>query len=335
MQIRRAKIASTGMFVPSRKVTNEYFNELYKQDVDKFLREKRNIKSRYFMDPDQATSDLIVPAAQQAMERARVKPEDIDLIIVATDTPDYLSPSTAAVVHKKLKTTNAGCFDINAACAGFVTALDTASKFITADSRYKNILIIGAYGMTKFLDFDDYKIATLFADGAGAAVIQPTTNENEGVLASYLWADGNYYDAMGIYAGGTKEPVNEFTLKTRMNLLKFLKKIPPEFNAIHWPRIARLLLEQIGATPADVKRYFLTQINIDSIRETMQRLEVPEDRSHNIMDRYGYTGSACLPMAMNDAVTRGALRKGDLVLMIGSGGGVSMGGVALRWSYDS
>lgn len=333
--MRRAKIVSTGMYVPERLVKNSYFNELYKQDVDTFLREKRNIAQRYYMSSEQATSDLIVPAAEQAMSRANIKASDLDLIIVATDTPDYISPSTASIVQFKLKAENAGCFDLNAACAGFVSALDVASKYISSDVHYKNILVVGAYGMSKYLDFDDYKIATLFADGAAAVVLQPTENENEGILSSYLWADGSFADAMGIYAGGTAQPINADTLHSHEHLLKFHRRIPPEFNSTHWPRVANTLLKRIGSTSRDVKKFFVTQINIDSIQQTMDRLEVPRESSHNIMDRFGYTGSACIPMALNDACEQQLLKKDDLVLMIGSGGGVCMGGVVLRWVYNT
>jgi 3-oxoacyl-[acyl-carrier-protein] synthase III len=331
---RRAKIASVAMHVPARRVPNEFFNDLYKQDVGTFLREKRNIRERYFMDSTEATSDLIIPAAKAAMARARVRPEELQLIIIATDTPDFISPPTSALIQHRLGAVNAGVFDLNAACAGFVTALDVANKYIAADEHYRNILIVGAYGMSKHLDFADHKIATLFADGAGAAVLQPTTDPDEGVLTTYLWADGQFHDAMGIYAGGTAIPTNADVVGTNRHKLKFLRKIPAEFNAEHWPRIARLLLERIGRRAQDVNQYFLTQINIDSIVQTLNHLEVPVERSHNIMDRFGYTGSACLPMAMTDAWEQKKLRRGDLLLMIGSGGGVAMGGAAIRWSLD-
>jgi len=304
---------------------------MYKQDVDTFLREKRNIRTRHYMAETQATSDLIIPAADQAMKRCGITADQLDLIIVATDTPDYMSPATASVVHRKLKATHAATFDVNAACAGFVTALDIGSKYIQCDARYKNILVVGAYGMTKHLDFNDYKIATLFADGAGAVILQPTEGE-DGILATYLWADSQYTDAMGIYSGGTAEPVNADVLQRRTHLLKFLKKIPPEFNAYHWPRVANLLLDQARTQVDQVDHFFLTQINIDSINQTMDALKVQRDKSHNIMDRYGYTGSACIPMAMADAFDQGRLKSGDTLLLIGSGGGVAMGGVLIRWS---
>lgn len=332
---RHAKIASVASCVPERLITNQYFNDLYKQDLDTFLRTKRNIKQRYFMRPDQSTADLIVPAAEKALARAELTAEDLDLIIIATDTPDFISPPTAAVVQHRLGAKNAGIFDLNAACAGFITALSVGNNFISAQTEIENVLVVGAYGMSKHLDFDDYKIASLFADGAGAVILQATQNPHDGIMATYLWSDGQYHDAMGIYAGGTATPLTIESLTDKKHLLKFLRKIPPEFNAEHWPRIAKLLLQKVNAMPQEVRKYFLTQINIDSIHQTLDRLEVAHDRSHNIMDRYGYTGSACIPMAIADAADQGLLKKDDLILLIGSGGGVAMGGAVIRWSYDA
>src|SRR5690606_810135 len=154
---------------------------------------------------NQSTSDLALEAAKNALKQAHIQAKDLNLIIVATDTPDYISPSTAAIIQYKLGATNAGVFDLNTACAGFVTALDVANKYIVSDSSYNKILVIGAYGMSRFLNWDDYKIASMFADGAGAVVVS-STNE-PGVLASELYADGQYYDYMGVYAGGTAKPL--------------------------------------------------------------------------------------------------------------------------------
>ena len=165
--MRRAVIVGTGMYAPERVVTNKYFDELYKKDIGTFLESSRNIKERRWMREDQRTSDLIIPAAEEAMKTAGITAKDLDLIIVSTDTPDYLSPSTASVVAYRMGAVNAGTFDINTACAGFVVGCDMASKYIAADAKYKNVLVVGAYGMSKYLNFDDYKIASLFADGAG------------------------------------------------------------------------------------------------------------------------------------------------------------------------
>lgn len=337
MSSRRAVIRGTGMYAPERVVTNEEFNKLYGKDVASFLVEKRNIHERRYMAPEQATSDLIVPAAEQALKNAGITAANLDLIVVSTDTPDYLSPATAAVVQHRLGAKNAGAFDINSACAGFVTALDMASKYITADPQYRNILVVGAYGMTKYVNFDDYKIATLFADGAGAVVLQAAESADgaRGVQAATLFADGQYHDYMGVYGGGTRRPITHEVLENRGHLLDFAKKIPIETNGTHWPRLTHILLDRMGKRPADIDHFFMTQINIQSIHEALDALQLPRGKSHNIMDRYGYTGSACLPMALHDAVEQHKLKKGDLVFMLGSGGGLSMAACSLVWDYDT
>lgn len=328
-----ATISGVGHYVPERLVTNQYFNDLYGKDIDTFLRERRNIHQRYFMADDQATSDLIVPAAENALKQAGLKAEDLDLIVVATDTPDYVSPSTASVVQYKMGAKNAGIFDVNTACSGFVTALDMASKYIKADESYQHILVVGAYGMSKYLDFDDYKIASMFADGAGAAVVSRT--EEEGFMASALYGDGQYHDYMGIYAGGTANKISHEQIENKGHLLNFAKKIPVETNAIHWPRLTNLILDRIRKTPADIDHFFLTQLNIDTINAALDSLGLPHEKSHNVMNKFGYTGSACIPMAISDAVENNKLKKGDLVFMLGSGGGMSMASLAMRWGYDS
>ena len=332
---RRAVVTGTGLNAPGRAIPNAEFNERYGMDVDAFLRANRNIETRHFMAPEQATSDLIVPAAREALAEAGIGPESLDLIVVATDTPDYVSPSTASVVQHKLGAVNAGTFDVNTACAGFVTVTDLAWKYIVADASYRHVLVCGGYGMSKYLDFEDHKLATLFADGAGAAVVSAADDGEGGILSSELYADGSFHDYMGIYAGGTHEPVTAEALARKDHLLKFVKKFPAETNPTHWPRLIRSVLERIGKTPGDVDRFFFTQININSINETLDLLGVPRERSHNVMTKYAYTGSACIPMALADAADAHVLRKGDLVVLMGSGGGMAMAALALEWGYDT
>lgn len=331
---RYATIQGTGHYAPEKVVPNSFFNDLYKKDIGSFLESSRNIKERRWMEENQRTSDLILPAAIQALKNAKISADDLDLIVVATDTPDYLSPSTASVMQFKLNAKNAGTFDLNSACAGFVTACDLANKYIQADEKYKNILVVGAYAMSKWLNFDDYKIASLFADGAGAVVIQATTQPT-GFLSSTMYTDGQYHDYMGIYAGGSAQKITHDVVEQKKHLLSFPKKIPPETNGLHWPRLTTQVLDSIGKKPSDVKHFFITQFNVQSIYETLDRLELPRDRAHYIMDRYGYTGSASIGMALSDAAEMHKLQQGDLVVMLGSGGGMSMTALALEWSYDT
>jgi 3-oxoacyl-[acyl-carrier-protein] synthase-3 len=220
------------------------------------------------MSEDQRTSDLIIPAAEEAMKTAGITAKDLDLIIVSTDTPDYLSPSTASVVQYRLGATKAGTFDINTACAGFVTACDIASKYIATDEKYQNILVVGAYAMSKYLNMDDYKIASLFADGAGAAILQPS-KDTAGFITSELYTDGQYHDYMGIYAGGSALPITPEVMAKKEHLLAFPKRIPPETNGIQWPRLTKTILTRMNKMPQDVKHFFITQFNVQSIYETM------------------------------------------------------------------
>lgn len=333
-QLRRAHIVSTGFYAPEKVVPNSFFDELYKKDLGSFLKEQRNISERRWMEKDQRTSDLIMPAAEKAIKAAGLTAQDLDLIIVSTDTPDYLSPSTASVVAYRLGATNSGTYDINSACAGFVVGCDIASKYIAADSQYKNILVVGAYGMSKYLNMDDYKIASLFADGAAAVVMQPT-GAGQGFLTSTMYTDGQYHDYMGIYAGGTAQPITHEVVENRGHLLAFPKRIPPETNGIHWPRLTMKVLDRIGKSPADVKHFFITQFNVQSIYETMDKLQIPRERAHYVMDRYGYTGSASIGMCIGDAAEKKLLKKDDLCLMLGSGGGMSMAAIAFEWGYDT
>jgi 3-oxoacyl-[acyl-carrier-protein] synthase-3 len=332
--LRKATIVGTGMYAPERVISNKFFDEMYKKDIGTFLESSRNIRERRWMAPDQRTSDLIIPAAEQALKTAGITAADLDLIIVSTDTPDYLSPSTASVVAYRMGAKNAGTYDINTACAGFVVGCDIASKYIAADAKYKNVLVVGAYGMSKYLNFDDYKIASLFADGAGAVVLQPS-KDTSGFIESEMFTEGVYHDYMGIYAGGTAEPITHSVVENKGHLLAFPKRIPPETNGIHWPRLTNILLDRIHKTPQDIKHFFITQFNVQSIYETLDKLNLPRDRAHYIMDRFGYTGSASIGMALADAASQKKMKKGDLVFMLGSGGGMSMAALALEWGYDT
>jgi 3-oxoacyl-[acyl-carrier-protein] synthase-3 len=330
--MRRATIAGTGLYAPDRVVPNSYFDELYGEDVDGFLRENRNIEERRYAAEGQATSDLAVEAARDALADAGRTPEDVDLLLVSTDTPDQISPSTAAVVQDKLEARTAATFDINTACAGFVTALDTGRKFLEAGEQYDTVLVIGAYLMSRFIDYDQKNVASLFADGAGAAVLAPTTGD-DGLLTSTLISKGQYHNYMGVYEGGTACPLTAENGDTQR--LAFRKDFPEGFNPDHWTDIVHTLADRLDVTPDDVDRYFFTQINVLSIRETLDRLGLPHDRAHNVMDRFGYTGNACVAMAMADAADKGLLAPGDLVFMVASGGGAALAGMAFRWGLEA
>ena len=352
---RNARIIGVGMWAPERVVPNSWFDQRLGENVSDWLEVNLTIQERRWCSENESTADLATNAGRAALENAGVSADQIDLIIVATDTPEYISPATSAVVQYCLEATNAGCFDLNAACSGFVAALDMGAKAIRADRRTRRVLVIGAYAMSKYLDMSDKKTVTLFADGAGAVVLEEDPEgadgggetgagssggagaadrveaDGSGWLASRLSAAGQYHDWMGIYAGGTRMPVDPAVLERKDHLLKFVRKFPKEINPTTWERLIREVLDDVGASPLDVSRFFFTQININSIHETMEALGAPSERAHTIMDRYGYTGSACIPMALADADEKGLLTRGDLVVFMGSGGGLAFACAAFRW----
>lgn len=326
-----ARIIGTGSYVPGKILTNDDLSRMLGENINEFVSQVIGINERHVCAEDESTADLAVAASLKALAAAGIKPEQLDLIILATDTPEQLSPATSVVVQHRIGAKNAGTFDVNCACSGFVTALDTASKFIIADADYRYVLVIGAYAMSKFLDWSDKKTATIFADGAGAVVLQ-ANQEGPGFLASRLVADGAFSEYMGIYAGGTRMPVTEEVLQEgRWNKLRFAQRYPPEVNIEGWPKIIREVLAKAHLTLDDVGMFLFTQVNLSTITAVMQSLEVPMNRTHTIMQKWGYTGSACIPMVLDDAVRAGKLKRGDNVIMCASGGGLNMACVAFRW----
>lgn len=325
-----AHILSVGAYAPERVVDNAYFDQLLGENVSTWLEENVQIFERRWCERDESTADLSEKAAQIALERAGISADQLDLIIVSTDTPEFVSPSTASVVQDRLKAHKAGTFDINTACAGFVTALDIGAKYIRADEQYQHVLVIGAYAMSKYLNPKDKKTVTLFADGAGAVVLQSRPEMDTGFLGSQLISRGEYNEWMGIYGGGTKKPISEEVVANCDHKLKFVRKFPKELNPQIWSQMAQNLNERLGVGAQEVDRYFITQININAIFETLDRLAVARERAETVMHYYGYTGSACIPMAFNQAWEKNKVQPGDLVYFIGSGGGLAFASAAFR-----
>ncbi len=329
--MRNARIIGTGMAVPDKVMPNSWFNERLGEDVDTWLQENLTIKERRWMTEGEKMSDFIVEAIEKALTKAELSPEEIDLLVVSTDTPEFISPSTASVVCHRAGLKNAASFDLNTACAGFVTATETAVNFIKADTRYTNALVVGAYGMSRYLNLDDKKTVTLFADGASAAVYQATESEVSHHLSSDIQTKGEYNDYMGIYHGGSAHPVDEESIEQNMHKLVFAKKFPKELNPLMWTQMIKTVAERGGFEVSEIKRAFMTQININQIHETMDNLGLPRETATTIMSTYGYTGSAAIGMAMDISARKGELEKGDIIVMMGSGGGLTFACNAFRW----
>ena len=326
-----ANIVGTGIYVPEKIVTNDDLSRILGEDINEFVTHVLGIHERHVCAEDESTADLATNAGRQALENAGIDAAELDLIILATDTPEQLSPATSVVVQHRLGAVNAGTFDVNSACAGFVTALDTASKFIIADPAYRNVLVVGAYAMSKYLDLHDKKTATIFADGAGALVLQ-ARDDGPGFLAGKLRADGSFHDHMGIYAGGTHLPITKQVLDEGIwNKVRFAKKYPAEVNTEGWPALVQQVLAKARLNIDDIKLFLFTQVNLSTIKEVMAKLELPMERTHTIMHKWGYTGSACIPMVLHDAVSLSKLKRGDNIVMCASGGGLNMACVAFRW----
>jgi 3-oxoacyl-[acyl-carrier-protein] synthase-3 len=328
---RNVQILSTGSYVPERVVTNADVDALMGESTDEWLVANVGIRERRWMAPDQVTSDLIVEASKKALERARISASDLDLIIVSTDTPDYLSPSTSVVVQAKLGAEKAGCYDVNSACAGWVTALDQGARYLMTEPAMKYVLVTGGYGMSRFLDIKDKKTANLFADGAGAAVLG--VGEEPGFLASNLLAVGSFHDALGIYSGGTYRPSTlENVEQFGPPKVEFVKKFPKTFNTEYWPKLMQGALDKAGLTFDEVDHYFFTQLNLRTIEYMMDMLKQPIEKTHWVMDKWGYTGSPCVVMALDDAINQGKGPKpGDIVLFCASGGGITMAASVWKW----
>jgi 3-oxoacyl-[acyl-carrier-protein] synthase-3 len=330
--MRNVQILSTGSYVPERVVTNAEVDAMLGESTGEWLLANVGIKERRWMAPEQVTSDLIVEASKKALERAGIAAADLDLIIVSTDTPDYLSPSTSIVVQNKLGADKAGCYDINSACAGWVTALDQGAKYLMTEPSMKYILVAGGYGMSRFIDYKDKKTANLFADGAGAVVLG--VGEEKGFLASNLLAVGSFHDALGIYTGGTYRPCTPDNMAQFGGpKVEFVKKFPKTFNTEYWPKLMQGALDKAGLTFDDVDLYYFTQLNVRTIEVMMDLLKQPIEKTHWVMDKWGYTGSPCVIMALDDAIAQGkGPKSGDVILFCASGGGITMASSIWKWT---
>ena len=283
--MRYAHILATGRCVPEQRLTNADVEARLGEPIDAWLIKNVGIRERRIMADDQVTSDLCVIAAREAMERAGITPEQLDLIIVATDTPDNPSPATASVVQHKLGAVNAGTYDLNCACAGWVTAVDVAAKTLAADPHYHHVLVVGGYGMSRYVDWKDKKTCTLFADGAGAVVLG--AGDTPGFLGAKLMASGEYHDALGVYTGGTARPSTADAIARTGGrpAVEFVRKFPSTFNTERWPRLLHELVKRADLHMHDVGLFVFTQLNLRTIEATMQVLEQPMEKTHWTMDK--------------------------------------------------
>jgi 3-oxoacyl-[acyl-carrier-protein] synthase-3 len=291
------------------------------------MEESSAIRTRFKAPEDWCTSDIALPAAQQALEKAGRRPEDVDLVILGTDSPDYTTPATSVVLQHKLGAVNAGTFDVGCACASFPTGVAIASGLIACNPALKTVLVVGVYNMLKLAAPDDPMIF-FYGDGAGAAVLEPA--EKAGFVSSAMRADGSYHAHWGIYAGGTFEPATEEAVREGRTQVRMVERYPPEVNHEGWPKVVRSLAANGGFELADIDFLIFTQVRKPSIELVMADLGLPMDRTHTVMEKWGYTGSACVPIALDDAIEQGKISSGDLLVLVGSGVGYNQAGAAFR-----
>jgi 3-oxoacyl-[acyl-carrier-protein] synthase-3 len=318
------------MYLPDIEVPNDVLRRRFAQSAPDFVDKTEvatSITTRWHAPPSLATSDLAVRAARQALERGNVAPQDVDFILVGTDSPDYITPATSVIVQHKLGAKNAGTFDVGCACASFPTALASASGLFATNPWIKNVLVIGAYMMHKLSDDAD-PISFFYGDGAAAALLQ--ASDKPGLMASAFRADGAFATHWGIMSGGTAEPATVASVQAGRTQVRMAERYPAEVNDAGWPAIVQMLAERNGFRVRDVDLFLFTQVRKRTIEKVMGTLEVPMEKTHTIMEKWGYTGSACIPMALHDAVLAGRVKSGDLVVLVGSGVGHNQAGIALR-----
>ncbi len=322
---RSAKIISSGHYLPPIERTNDSMREKFGEVVGKF-EASSGIKTRWYATDDQATSDLAVEAAKDALEQAGLQPGDLDMILLGTDSPDYITPATSAVVQYKLGATKAGTFDIGCACASFPTGLNTAAGLIQANPHMKYVMVIGAYMMHRLSDWENDVMSFFYGDGAGAAIL--TASDKPGFVSSTFFADGSYHKNWGIYAGGTYEPASKDSIEAGRTQVRLITPFPASVNNEGWPDRMHELAKNGDFDLKDVDLALYTQVRLNSIKIVQEALGLPIEKTHWIMDKWGYTGSACIPMVFDDAWKSGKIKSGDLVTFVGSGVGYNQAGSA-------
>jgi 3-oxoacyl-[acyl-carrier-protein] synthase-3 len=329
MSRRRARITALGLYVPERILTNADLEKMV-DTSDEWIRTRTGIEERHVVDPGTATSDLAVRAARDALERRGLAPQDVDLIIVATVTPDLVFPSTACIVQDKLNAGRAWGFDIAAACSGFLYALTMGAQFVETGA-HRRVLVIGADVMTSILDYKDRSTCVLFGDGAGAVLLE-AGEDGQGVLDFYHEVDGSGRRYLHMPAGGSAMPTSLETVEKRLHYVKQEGGQVFKYAVRKFVEASRALLERNGLSPDVVDCFVAHQANVRIIDAVKERLGLPEERVVKNIHRYGNTTAATVPLALGTALDEGRLHEGDLLLLASVGAGFTVGTVLVRWT---
>jgi 3-oxoacyl-[acyl-carrier-protein] synthase-3 len=329
--LKYASLISIGAYVPENILTNSDFEKMV-ETSDEWITKRTGIKERRVADENESTSDLATNAAKIALERANLNPEDIELIICATISPDYLCmPSTATIVAKKLGCINIPAYDISAACSGFVYALSQAKAYVEA-GIYKNILVIGAEKLSAITDYSDRTTSILFGDGAGACVVGECESKVEAILDVKISSDGNYEDILITPGCGSKNPCSQKVIKDKLNFMKM------RGNELFKIAVKTLtsdvidILKENGLSSNDVDYFVPHQANYRIIEAVRRALKFDPNKTILTVHKYGNTSAASIPMAINDAYEEGKIKRGDLMLLDTFGGGLTWGSALVRFN---
>ncbi|MBA4544033.1 MULTISPECIES: beta-ketoacyl-ACP synthase III [Thermoactinomyces] len=329
--MRAVGILGTGAYVPEKVLTNADLEKMV-DTSDEWIVSRTGIRERRIAAPEEASSDLAVKAAEKALEAAGISAADIDLIIVATVTPDMAFPATACLVQDRLKAEKAATFDLSAACTGFMYGVATASQFI-ATGVYKYALVIGVECLSRITDWTDRNTCVLFGDGAGAAVLGPV-EEGYGFLSFELGGDGSGGELLKLEAGGSRQPASVETVQQKLHTISMAGREVFKFAVRVLGNATDEALVKAGLSKEDIDLLVPHQANIRIIDSAIKRFGLTEDKVVINLDRYGNMSSASIPVALDEAVKEGRVKKGDTLVLCGFGGGLTWGATVLKWALD-
>lgn len=322
-----SQILATGSGIPARVVGNDFFNYLI-EDADQWIQSRTGIRERRFVSDEEATSDLATTAARNALAAANMDAAELDCLIVATSTPDMCLPATACMVQKNIGACKAFAFDMNSVCSSLVFALETADNFIRS-GKYRKIMVIGADTYSKILDFQDKGSCPLFGDGAGA-IILGATDQPKGILTSIVNSDGCGWELIQVPSSGSRKPVTAETIALRENTFKMEGKKVFVFATDVIPQIISDVTARAGIAPTDLDYIIPHQANVRIIDHIAKKTGIPKERFLLNLDRFGNTAAASVGLALDENLRNGTIKPGNLVLMMGFGGGLSWGGILIR-----
>lgn len=323
----RTGISGLGISIPEKVLTNRDLEKMI-ETTDEWIRTRTGIVERRIVEEGQTTLDLCIEAAGNALVSAGVQPEDLDLIIVATVTPDMIFPATACLLQDRLGANKAAAFDLEAGCSGFVYALVTGAQFISTGA-YKKVLVVGAETLSKITDWEDRNTCVLFGDGAGACVLEPV--EKGGILGFDLGSDGAGGKFLDLPAGGSRLPASEDTVAQRLHYIRMDGNQVFKFAVKAMGKAALKALEMAGLSNEDIDLFIPHQANKRIIDAAGRKLGLPEEKVYMNLERYGNTSGASIPLALYEALNEGKVKKGDIIVLSGFGAGLSWAAAVLEW----